>query len=67
MNVPGSIGFRAGGRIALRLGLIAAIRAATERLKSATTDEERGEAQIALDRLNEQKADAERNGGRWLF
>jgi hypothetical protein len=67
MKVLTSIGFRSGGRIALWLGQFAAIRAATERLRSATTEEERREAQAALERLKEQQADAEQNGDRWLF
>jgi hypothetical protein len=59
--------FREGGADAWWTGLRDAVKSATERLKCSASDDERREAQAQLDELARQKADAERNGDRWLF
>lgn len=60
-------GFREGGEYAWWQGLRDAIRFATDRLKTARSEEERTEAQAELERLKAQQAHARRNGGRRLF
>ena len=56
-----------GGAAAWRRGLREAICAANERIESAASEEDRNEAQAALERLNKQQADAKKNRRRWLF
>ena len=67
MTSQQSDGFWEGGEDAWWRGLEDAIKAANERLKQATTEEERREAQERIDELERQEADAKQNGDQWLF
>lgn len=62
-----SNGFWEGGYDAWWDGLRAALHSAADRLKAAEDDDDRDAAQAELDRLKEQRADANQNSDRWLF
>lgn len=62
-----SNGFWEGGERAWWRGLNDAIKSAKQQLKTATTDDERTEAQLRLDELRRQESDANQNGDDWLY
>ena len=59
--------FHAMGRLSWFIGLIEATKVANAKLESATTEDERADAQAEIDRLQQQRDDAVENSSKWVF